>query len=230
MEDADLTAGSSGTEPIRVMIVEDHRVVADGLALAIDRDPGLQTVGIAETAAEARRLAAQVRPHVVLMDYHLPDGTGAEVANAIRTELPQVAVVVLTADGGDDALLSSVEAGATGYLLKSQAAAQVVNAVRRAAEGEMLIPAAVLARLLGHQREVGERKRREEQLREALTAREQEVLNLMARGLDNRAIAEQLVVSYTTVRTHVQNTLDKLGAHSKLEAVARATELGLLGS
>ena len=212
----------------RVLIVEDHRVVADGLALALGHDPALEVVGTATTVAEATTQARETRPDVLLVDYHLPDGTGAEVAVAIRAYLPNAAVVVLSADPGEQALLAAIEAGACGYLLKSQAAAQVVDAVRRAAEGEMLIPAATLAGLLGRRRQEAGREAERHQVLEALTPREHEILLLMASGVDNRAIADRLVIGYSTVRSHVQNVLDKLGAHSKLEAVARANELGLL--
>jgi DNA-binding NarL/FixJ family response regulator len=213
-------------ETIRVLIVEDHQVVADGLGLALSRDDRIEVVGMATTVAEAVALAPRVNPKVVLLDYHLPDGTGADAARAIRADCPDAAVVVLTADGSDDAMLASIESGVCGFLLKSQAAAQVVEAVHRAAEGEMLIPAGLLAALIGR----GRSKAQERPARfpgDELTARETEVLLLMSEGLDNHAIAERLVISYATVRSHVQNVLDKLGAHSKLEAVARASERGL---
>lgn len=212
----------------RVLIVEDHLILAEGLALALGRCDDLLVVGLAGSVAEAVALADQEVPHVVLMDYHLPDGTGAQAALAIRRRLPEAAIVMLTADASDEVLMAAVEAGACGFLLKSNAAAQVIEAVRRAADGEMLIPAATLARLIGRQREQARRQAERSRLLEKLTPRELEVLALMARGLDNRAIAHRLVLSYATVRGHVQNILSKLDAHSKLEAVARAVEYGLL--
>src|SRR5439155_9131802 len=130
---------------------------------------------------------------------------------------------VLTADTGESALLAAVQAGARGWLVKTAGAAQVIDAVRRAAAGEMLIPAAILADLIALQREQGERQ----QFAGSITPRELDVLDLMALGLDNRAIAERLVLSLTTVRGYVQNILEKLGAHSRLEAVVRARELRL---
>jgi len=212
----------------RVLIVEDHQILAEGLALALGRHDDLLVVGLAGTVAEAVAMADRERPDVVIMDYHLPDGTGAQAALAIRQHLPEAAIVILTADASDEVLTAAVEAGACGFLLKSNAAAQVIDAVRRAADGEMLIPAATLARLIGRQRERVRREAERSSLMEKLTPRELEVLGLMARGLDNRAIAQQLVLSYATVRGHVQNILSKLGAHSRLEAVARAVEYGLL--
>jgi DNA-binding NarL/FixJ family response regulator len=216
------------SDEIRVLIVDDHRMVADGLALTLSHSPGINVVGVGMTVAEGVSLAVEHRPDVLLIDYFLPDGTGAAAAAQIREHLPNVAIVVLTANGGDDALLAAVDAGACGFLLKTQAAIQVVDAVRRAAEGEMLIPAATLVGLIGRRRQTGHSEGQYSQ-GDMLTTREQEILALMARGASNRAIAEQLVIEYSTVRSHVQRILDKLGAHSKLEAVARASESGLLG-
>lgn len=213
---------------VRLLIVEDHRVLAEGLELALGRHPDLEVVGLAGTVADATRLAGEHRPDVVLMDYYLPDGTAPEAANSIRERLPGVAVVVLTADDSEDTLLSTVEAGACGLLLKTRATVDVAHAVRRAAEGEMLIPAATLAALIARQRQRAQREAQRAHLLMLLTPREREVLQLMAQGLDNRAIAERLVISFTTVRGHVQRVLGKLGAHSKLQAVARAAEHGLI--
>ncbi|MHB0869081.1 MAG: response regulator [Chloroflexota bacterium] len=216
--------------PIRVLIVEDHPVVAEGLTLAIERHPDLSVVGVAGSASDAVQMATRERPQVVLMDYYLPDDTGAEATRAIRRKLPGTAVVSLSGDPAEDVLLDSVEAGACGFLLKTQPTVQLVDAVRRAAQGEMLIPADVLAGLVRRQRERARQEVERERLLRVLTEREREVLGLMVQGLDNRGIATQLVISYTTARSHVQSILAKLGAHSKLEAAAMAREYGLLTS
>ena len=217
-------------EPERtgVLIVEDHQVLAEGLELALERHEDLDVVGWAGTVQEALALARERRPQVVLMDFHLPDGTGAEAAGRLREELGDVAIVFLSADSSEEALMAAIESGASGYLVKSGAAAQVADAVRRAAEGEMLIPAATLAGLLARQRQRQREEAAVQQLAGQLTPREREILRLMAQGLDNRAIADKLFISFTTVRGHVQNILEKLDAHSKLEAVARANQLGLI--
>ena len=214
--------------PVRLLIVEDHQLLAEGLGLALQRDANCHVVGLAHNVADATRLAEQERPDVILMDYYLPDATGAEAAVRIRRHLPNVAIVVLTARDDDDTLLAAVEAGASGFLLKTQAVAQVADAVRRAAEGEMLIPAARLAGLISRQRQHARHEAERTRVLSLLARREREVLQLMAQGLDNRAIAERLAISFTTARGYVQNVLEKLGAHSKLEAVARASQLGLL--
>jgi DNA-binding NarL/FixJ family response regulator len=211
-----------------VLIVEDHQVLAEGLELALQRHEDLNVVGWAATVEDALALARERRPNVVLMDFHLPDGTGAEAAGKLRKELGDVAIVFLSADSSEDALMAAIESGASGYLVKSGAAAQVADAVRRAAEGEMLIPAATLAGLLARQRQRQREEAAIQKLAGQLTPREREILQLMAQGLDNRAIAEKLFISFTTVRGHVQNILEKLDAHSKLEAVARANQHGLI--
>ena len=216
------------TRLIRVMIVEDHQVLADGLELALGRSHDTEVLGSVGTVTDAVELARAQHPDVILMDFHLPDGTGADAATRIRAELPKVAVVVLSADTGDDAMLAAIQAGASGYLVKSEAVSKVVSAVRKAADGEMLIPAATLAGLLARQHQRQHQQAERTRLLGQLTPREVEILRLMAQGLDNYDIADRLVIGYTTVRGHVQNVLEKLGAHSKLEAVARAGEYGLL--
>jgi len=214
--------------PITVLLVEDHLLVSEGLAVMINATGDLKVVGTAPTAAEAVRLAILRQPDVVVMDSHLPDGGGPDIAGRIREARPAVPIVFLSADESEAAMIAAVRAGACAYLPKSRATADVVEAVRRAAEGEMLIPAAQLARLLARAHEMARDEGDRRRLLESLTRREMEVLSLMADGLDNRAIAAELGIGFTTVRGHVQNILEKLDAHSKLEALACAARYGLL--
>jgi DNA-binding NarL/FixJ family response regulator len=189
---------------------------------------GLEVVGIAPTACEAVRLATRAEPHVMVVDYHLPDGSGAEVAATVRGLLPHVKVVFLTVDDSDSALIAAVEAGASAYMLKSSSASRLEETIQRTAAGEMLIPASRVAAALVRQdrcqRDLADRGL----MSMRLTPRESEILRLLRVGLNNRAIAAQLGISYWTVRSHVRSLIEKLAAHSKLEAVARAAELGLL--
>ena len=215
-------------QPISVLLVEDHRLVAEGLAAMLNATGDIRVVGTAGTTADAVRLSALEQPAVVVMDSHLPDGDGADIAGRIREHQPQVAIVFLSADESEAAMIAAVRAGACAYLPKSRATADVVEAVRRAAEGEMLMPAAQLARLLARAHEMSRDEADRRRLLESLTRREMEVLSLMADGLDNRAIAAELGIGFTTVRGHVQNILEKLDAHSKLEALACAARFGLL--
>jgi two-component system NarL family response regulator len=217
-----------GAETVDVLIVEDHQLVAEGLELLLNEQVDIRVVGSAASVEEAVRLAAERKPRVVLMDFQLADGTGAEAAAAIRAAAPETLVLFLSASGNDEALLAAVEAGGVGYLLKTSAASSLIESVRRVAAGEMLIPPEVLAGLLARQRQRNLKDAERTRLAGSLTRREREILHMMSKGLDNHSIAEQIHISVTTVRGHVQSLLEKLSAHSKLEAVARASEFGLL--
>lgn len=213
---------------IRVFIVDDHAVLADALATLLSREEGITVVGTANDAAGALANVTRLLPDVVLMDQYLPDTTGVELTAALRHELPELVVLMLTSDASDETMLAAIEAGASGYLLKDQPAGVVVDAVRRAAAGDTLIPASVVQRLLALRREQDAARRRAEREMPALTPRERSVLALMDRGLTAKAVAEQLGISWDTARDHIQNVIEKLGVHSKPEAVYRARELGLL--
>lgn len=204
----------------RVLIVEDYTVVAEGLAALLEDQPDLTVVGTADTAASAIEQAGAKRPDVVLLDYRLPDLDGAEAARAIHRVQAEVPILFLSRDDSDMAQLAAIEAGACGYLHKSKAATELVTAVRRAVRGEMLISGPTISRLLRRRAEA-------DQVQEKLTDREREVLRLMVQGLDSKTIAHQLGIQYGTVRSHVRNLAGKLGAHSKIEAVARSRALGL---
>lgn len=210
----------------KVLLVEDHRVVAEGLWALLDEYDDLTVVGWADSVAEAVPMTEQLDPEVALIDYRLPDGTGAEAADRIRALDPTVAVVFLSADASDAALLAAVEAGASGYLLKSAGGDEIANAIRAAAAGETLIPARTLMEVLARHRESTRVFAEQTERLESLTSREQEILALMTQGVDNRAIADRLTISYATVRTHVRGILEKLDARSQLEAVAKAAEWG----
>lgn len=217
----------TGPRPYRVLIVEDHQVVAEGLAVLLGEYPGLEVVGVVGSVADVRRWAGGGPADVAVVDYWLPDGTGVDATLALRERWPDVAVVFLSADDSDESMLAALEAGASGYLVKSAGGSDVAAAVHRAAEGEILVPARQLAGLLARRREQAQRQAERSRLLESLTPRERQILGLMAEGMDNRDIARQLGVSYTTVRSHVRHLLSKLSAHSKLEAVVKAAEWGL---
>ena len=207
---------------VRVLVVEDHPVVAEGLATLLAEDPRLRVVRRAETVAQAVAAAAEEPLDVALVDFRLPDGTGAEAATGIREHRPEAAVLFLSADDSEPAMIAAVEAGASGYLIKTAAGSEIVDAVRRAAEGEMLIPAPRLAALLARRRELAQAEDERSRRLGSLTPREYEILRLMTEGLDNREIAARLHVAYPTVRSHVRSVLQKLDARSRLEAVVKA--------
>jgi two-component system, NarL family, nitrate/nitrite response regulator NarL len=211
---------------IRVLFVEDHRLLADSLSALLGREPDIEVVGIAGTVAEAKVLAKE-RLDVVLMDYHLPDGTGAEATRAIKARWPAARVVMVTALTDDETVLESIQAGADGYLTKDRAAEEVVLAVRAAYAGETLLPRSVIveiARRVQAARERGDDRR----VVEPLTPRELEVLRALTEGLSTPEICAQLYIAPNTLRTHVQNIMGKLRVHSKLEAVSFAVKHGAI--
>jgi DNA-binding NarL/FixJ family response regulator len=219
----------SAAEAKRVVVIDDDRLLTEALALAWEREDDLAIVGVADTGAKGVDLAFRARPDVVLVDQHLPDLSGAEATAALRAALPEIPVVIMTIDPTDEAMLAAIEAGASGFLAKADGIRSLAAAVRQAANGEMLIGAPTVARLLALTRDRERLRAGQVVPVEALTVRETEVLQLMAQGLDTRGLAERLVLSQTTVRTHVAAILSKLDAHSRLEAVVKASELGLLG-
>lgn len=208
---------------ITVLIVDDHRMFAQSLQALLGSEPDLLVVGTATTLAAARAVVATEPVDVVLLDLRLPDGSGIDGVRALRSLSPTSRVVVLTAHAADDTLLDAVAAGAAGYLTKDLDATELVAAIHAAASGETLVPPAVLQRLLP-------RLSAAQPAAAELTAREREILALFVEGLTNAEIAERLGVSVHTVRNHVQNLLAKLGAHSKLEALAIALRRGLVGT
>lgn len=213
---------------VRVLLVEDHQVVAEGLQALLEEYPDLHVVGWAPSVAAARDAVEAGPVDVALVDFRLPDGSGADAAAAIRAVRPGAAVVFLSVDDSDEAMMAAVGEGAAGYLLKSAPSQDVVTAIRRAAAGETLIPADRLIALLNRRRALVRLQEEQARVRATLTPRELEILELMAEGLDNRAIAERLVIEYSTVRSHVHRVLQKLGARSQLEAVVRARELEIV--
>lgn len=211
---------------IRVLLVDDHQLLTDSLAGLLRREEDIEVVGVAQTVAEAKQ-AAQSPLDVVLMDYRLPDGTGAEATRAIKTRWPSTKVIMLTAVNDDETMLDAIQAGADGYLTKDRASDDVVDAVRAAHAGEILLPRTVvfeIAQRVGLARRQATVRRNVEQL----TPREMEVLSALAQGLSSREICDQLFIAPNTLRTHVQNIMSKLRVHSKLEAVAFALRQNLV--
>ena len=195
---------------------------ADGIQVVLDRHPDLEVVGIATNSGDAVALAAATHPDVILADYQLPDSTGAELAARLRRDEPASRMLLLSSVASDPLLQEAVKAGARGFLLKTQPAEELVDAVRRAGAGEMLIPGVRLAALLAD-------SDTDARLFDPLTGREHEVLRLLAAGLENKVIAARMGIGYVTVRSHIRNLCSKLDARSRLEVLAKAMELGLIG-
>ena len=205
---------------IRLLIVDDHGVVRQGLRMYLALDPELEVVGEATNGTEALRLAHELKPDVVLMDLLMPVMDGIAATGAIRRELPEVEVIALTSVLEDSAVYGAMRAGAIGYLLKDTKADELCRAIKAAAAGQVQLSPPVAARLL---REVPP-----PQHSEPLTERETEVLQQLALGKSNKEIAATLVIAEKTARTHVSNILAKLGVSSRTQAVLHAVRSGLV--
>jgi DNA-binding NarL/FixJ family response regulator len=205
---------------IRVLIVDDHRVLRQGLRLLLALDPELEVVGEAANGAEAVRLAQELRPAVVLMDLLMPVMDGIAAIAAIRRELPETEVIALTSVLEDATVAEVVRAGAIGYLLKDTDGEELSRAVKAAAVGQVQLSPQAVARLM---REV-----RAPESPKALTGRETEVLKLLAQGQSNKQIAQSLNIGEKTVHSHVSNILGKLGVPSRTQAALYAVRVGLV--
>jgi len=206
---------------IRVLIVEDHQVVADGLSALLNDQPDMTVVGKAASVVESVARAQELKPDIVLVDFRLTDGTGADAGVGIRQVRPETKLIFLTREDSDAARFAAIEAGASAFIHKSQAAAEVVAAIRTVASGGTLFTPRTIATLLNKRRSMDSHL-------ESLTPREKEVLRLMAEGKSSRDIGAKLGISYATVRTHIRSLGSKLGVHSKLEAIVKARELALI--
>ncbi len=208
------------TDPITVLIVDDHTVVRIGLRTLLSNSAGFRVVGEAQTAAEAVQLNEQTRPDVVLMDVRLPDGSGVEACRRIKADHPDARVLMLTSYSDEEAIVGAVMAGASGYLLKQADAERLTQAIREAAAGQSTLDPRAAGALLTQFRELSA-KQAEAELA-GLTDRERRMLALIAEGYTNRAIGEVLHLSEKTVRNHVSQLLRKLGFQRRSQAAAWA--------
>jgi two-component system nitrate/nitrite response regulator NarL len=221
-------AGEPAVRRVHVLIVQDHPLLASALARVLEGQPDLAVSGVSGTGADAVKSAALKRPDVVLMDFRLPDVTGPEAARMIQSEHADAAIVFHSADESETALLDAVDAGATAYLTKDATADQIIEAVRKASRGEVLIPVELFARAIARQRGVVTKKREREQLMAEFTPRELDILHLLAEGLDTTAMSSSLGIAPHTVEWHVRHVIEKLQVHSKLQAVIAAARKGLI--
>lgn len=216
-----MTTDDTDGARIRVLVVDDHEMVRSGLAMFLRVTPDLELVGEASDGEEAVRLCEALRPDVVLMDMVMPGLDGAAATRAIRERWPRVQVIALTSFPEEDLVQKALQAGALSYLLKNAGAAELTAAIRAASQGRpVLAPEATQALI--------HRATRPAPPGHDLSRRERDVLKLMAQGLSNRAIAERLVISTSTVDFHVSNILGKLGVSSRTEAVALAVQHHLI--
>ena len=213
------------TETIRILVADDHPIVRDGLVAVLSTQPDFEVVGEASTGLETVERVARVKPDVVLLDLEMPNMDGVETLLRLRESDPEARVIIFTAFDSDERIVRAVQAGAQGYLLKGVPREDVFNAVRVVHAGGALLQPIVASKLL---RRVGQEQGSAADNPNALTEREHDVLDLMARGLTNKEIAAELVITERTVKFHVSSILDKLGAGNRTEAVTIAAQLGLV--
>jgi DNA-binding NarL/FixJ family response regulator len=214
-----------------VLVVDDHRAFSEALGMALDTQRDLELIGTASTVAGALELVDEHQPDVVLMDVQLPDGDGISCTREIKRRWPRTRVVVLTASTEIDLMAAAAGAGASGFLLKNSSVSDVLSAIRAVGDGGMLIEQASIQAIVDHLKDSGDKSgdgARSSDLVPRLTPREDDVLQLLARGKDTRAVAAELGITVNTCRGYIKNLLAKLGAHSQLEVVVRAVQMGLL--
>jgi NarL family two-component system response regulator LiaR len=212
-------------EPITILLVDDHTVVRQGVRALLGTHPDLQVIGEAESAEEALPLVEELVPDVVLLDLLLPGMSGVEAARQIKHISPRSQVVVLTSSAEDEHIFPALRAGALSYLLKDIRPRELAESIRKAARGESVLHSRVAARMIA---EVREAKRQTPPAFADLTARELDVLQLLADGQTNAAIAEQLALSEKTVRGYVSNILSKLQLADRTQVAVLAWKLGLM--
>ena len=206
---------------ISVLIADDHAVLRHGLRLILNEAPDLTVVGEAATGQETISLALELQPDVILMDVNMPDFSGVEATHRIRSVQPDIKVLILTISKKNKDLIEAIKAGAKGYLLKSSESSQVMDAIRRVAAGEAILPPDLVARVL-------DELTNPTPTPQILTGREQEILKLVAQGLGNKEIAVTLHISENTVKTHMRHILEKLSLNNRAEAAAYAVRAGLM--
>ena len=222
---------------IKVLLADDQTLIRQGIRLLLEIETDIQVVGQAANGVEALRQVEALRPDVVLMDVRMPEMDGLEATRLLSASHPEVKVIILTAFEDDETVFEGLKAGARGYLLKDISSEEMAQAVRKVAAGEALIQSRLTRKVLAEFSRMASATDRQapsksgpvvETLPVALTDREQEVLQALARGLSNREIADSLVITEGTVKNHVSSLIDKLGVRDRTQAVLKAQDLGLI--
>ena len=212
------------TESIRIVIADDHPVVRQGLATVLSQEEDLEVVGQAENGAEAVAQARKLHPDIILMDLQMPEMDGVEAIQKIKMESSDIGIIILTTFDTDDYIFRGIEAGARGYLLKDSPPDDVLKAIRTVYKGESLIQPRVASRLIDRFSQLSRASATEE----VLSAREVQVLQLIAKSAANKEIANELFIGESTVKTHIIHIFNKLGVKGRTEAVAEAARRGII--
>ncbi|MFF1357830.1 response regulator [Streptomyces sp. NPDC058297] len=211
--------------PIRVFLVDDHEVVRRGLSDLLNAEPDISVVGDAENVEHALARGPALRPDVAVLDVRLPDGDGISVCRELRSQMPELACLMLTSFDDEEALLDAIMAGASGYVLKQIKGSDLVSAVRTVASGQSMLDPATTARLMRSLRTDPDAAPEIAPELAALSPRERDILALIGDGLTNREIGKRLYLSEKTVKNHISRLLAKLGVHRRVQAAVLATQL-----
>ncbi|MCL6736001.1 MULTISPECIES: response regulator [Streptomyces] len=209
--------------PIRVFLLDDHEVVRRGVHDLLNDEPDITVVGEAANVEQALVRVPALRPHVAVLDVRLPDGDGVTVCRELRSNMPELACLMLTSFDDEEALLDSIMAGASGYVLKQIQGSDLVSAVRTVAAGQSLLDPSATARLMARLRQ-GQEPEPEPDALPGLTEREREILALIGEGLTNRQIGQRLYLAEKTVKNHISRLLAKLGVERRVQAAVIATQ------
>jgi two-component system response regulator DevR len=210
--------------PIRVFLLDDHEVVRRGVRDLLNDEPDIEVVGEAGTVAQASVRVPALRPQVAVLDIRLPDGDGVTVCRELRSKMPELACLMLTSFDDEEALLDSIMAGASGYVLKQIQGSDLVSAVRTVAAGQSLLDPNATAKLMARLRGGRQQEEKLDEL-QVLTGREREILDLIGEGLTNRQIGLRLYLAEKTVKNHISRLLAKLGVERRIQAAVIATQV-----
>lgn len=216
-------------EKVRILLVDDHFLFRRGVEAALESHPHMEVVGEAEDGLEAITLARETMPDIILMDIAMPKCDGLEATRRIKREMPYVKVVMVTVSDDEDNLFEAIKCGAQGYLVKDLRAHQLFDVIEGVMKGEASFSGVIAAKILQEFQRSAENPAQIAETTEPLTAREIDVLELVVEGLSNKQIAENLVISESTVKNHLRNILDKLHLQNRVQVAVYAVRQGLLG-
>jgi DNA-binding NarL/FixJ family response regulator len=222
------TTSEPSSKAVTVLIVDDSRLIREGVRIILSRDPAIEVVGEAKDGAEAIEQALKLKPDVVLMDIEMPNMNGIDATRHLKTQLPLAQVVMLTLHSADDCVIGAIRAGAVGYVLKDASKELICETVKHAQAGHVLIKSEMLRQALSGLVTLTTNPRVSSQVIQELSNREIEVLKLVAEGETNRQIGNKLFIAEVTVKKHIQSIISKLGAMDRTHAAVKAVRAGLV--